>query len=81
MPRAGSSCAESVLRVPKETSLRMEFSMLRALISETMRAIAGLRRAAGTILRCACALGACAQRTADRAKKVNEFRDLRTELS
>ena len=47
MPRAGSFCAESVLRVPKLTSLRIVRSTLRASISESMRAISGSRLAAG----------------------------------
>src|SRR5436190_14058691 len=44
MPRFGSFCSESVLRVPKETSLRIVRSMLRASISRTRRAIVGFGR-------------------------------------
>src|SRR5438132_9929741 len=44
MPRFGSFCSESVLRVPKETSLRIVRSMLRASISRTRRAISRFGR-------------------------------------
>src|SRR3982750_4182332 len=84
MPRAGLSCDESVLRVPKETSLRIVRSMLAALISETRRAISGLRRDAGVVvaagaavarergraLRCALELGTIANAPKNSARPV-----------
>src|ERR1041385_5955067 len=43
MPRFGSFCSESVLRVPNETSFLIVASMLRASISRTMLLMARLR--------------------------------------
>src|SRR5438477_2914055 len=83
MPRVGLSWDESVLRVPKETSLRMVRSMLRASISEMMRAMSALRIAfdlsvGATLscwlalrLRCACEVGTSANVATNKARHVN----------
>ena len=62
MPRFGSFCVESVLRVPKETSLRIVRSMLRASIS----------------VKHACATSACEVADADNAHSILYLRVLRT---
>src|SRR5687767_15408513 len=67
IPRFGSFCSERVLRVPNETSLRIDCSILRASMSRTIADIVRLR--ATGVCCCAMLMFAVDQKT-NRQKRV-----------